>query len=188
MDTAVRRGVRARLDPALVDATVDALTARAPSDRIAPIERGWVVRDEVPWFALFAAVALFALALLAHAGSSRAPGFPRSFLVLPWLFDLGWIAMAYLFAQRLWGSLAIVLEGSSLVIERTVRGKTVWRCAIDPEELQAVRVASDRVVSVEGPRNQVLATVFTAGVLDPPTLARWIADAVVALSERALAR
>ncbi len=188
MDGAIRRTVRTRLDPALVREAVDALTARAPSDRIRVIDNGWQVREDIPWFALFAAVALFALSLIAHAGLAKAPGFPRSFRALPWLFDLSWVACAYLFARKVWGAMSITLDGETVVIERTMRDRSVKRCAIDAEEIQAVRVLRDRVVSIEGPRNQTLATVFTAGALDPPPLARWIADAIVALAERSLAR
>jgi hypothetical protein len=188
MDKALRRGVRARLDPELVRESIAALTTRAPTDRIRATERGWEVHDEVPWFVLFFAVALLALALIAHAGTARAPGFPRTFRVIPWLLDLGCLASGYLFARRLWGSMSIALEGDALVIERTFRGKTVSVARLDPEEIQAVRVLEDRVVSIEGPRNQTLATVFRAGLLDSPALARWIADSVVALCERALER
>jgi hypothetical protein len=188
MDRAVRRGVRARLDPSLVQESIDALTERAPSDRIRPTERGWIVRDEIPWFVLFFAVALFALALLAHAGLARAPRFPRSFRVLPWLFDLGWIASLWLFVRQLWGELSLSLEGEALVIARLFRGRPVKSTHLDPEDVLAVRVTDDRVVSIEGPQNQKPVTVFCAGPLDPPTLAKWIADCVVSLCERAQSR
>lgn len=188
MDRAVRRGVRARLDPSLVQESIDALTARAPSDRIRATERGWIVRDEIAWFVLFFAVALFALALIAHAGVARAPRFPRSFRVLPWLFDAGWIASLWLFARQLWGELSISLEGETLVIARLFRGRPSKSTQLDPEDVLAVRVADDRVVSIEGPQNQKPVTVFSAGPLDPPTLARWIADCVVSLCERAQSR
>lgn len=188
MDRSVRRGVRARLDPSLVQQSIDTLTERAPSDRIRATERGWVVRDEVPWFVLFFAVALFSLAAIAHAGVARAPRFPHSFRVLPWLFDLGWVACVWLFARQLWGALSISLDGDTLRIERLFRERPVKSHSIDPEDVLAVRVADERTVSIEGPQNQKALTVFTAGPLDPPTLPKWIADCVVALCERAQSR
>jgi hypothetical protein len=188
MDRPVRRVVRARLDPSLVQASIDALTQRAPSDRIRATEHGWLVREEIPWFLLVFAIALFALALLGHAGLARTARLPRSFQVLPWLFDTGWIASAWLFVRQLWSELSIALEGKMLVIARSFRGRVLTCTRLDPENVLAVRVTDDRIVSIEGPHPQKPVAVFIAGPLDPPTLARWIADCIVSLCERAQAR
>ncbi len=180
--------IRPRLDPPLVDAALDALEARSPSDRARREGDGWVVRDEVPWFLLFAAVALVLLAAIAHTGAARAAGYPRALRPLPWLMDAGWLASLAGFLRRYWGAFSFALRERSLVFTWTFRGRALREVSVDPEDVQAVRVLSDRTVTLEGPRNQVIASPFRAGALDPPWLARWIADAVVALGERALAR
>ncbi|MBL8681395.1 MAG: hypothetical protein JNK05_19610 [Myxococcales bacterium] len=183
-----RRLIRPRLDRALVDAAIDSLDARFPSDRIVRGERGWIVRDDAPWFLLFAAVALVLLAGIAHTGAARAAGFPRSLRALPWLLDAGWIACAATFFRRFWGACAISLREQTLVFEWTFRGRVLRAVTVDAEDVQAVRLAGERTVTLEGPRNQVLATPYVGATLDPPWLSRWHCEAVASLCERALSR
>lgn len=183
-----RRLIRPRLDGALVDAAVEALDARFPSDRIVRQNAGWIVRDDAPWFLLFAAVALFLLAGIAHTGAARAAGFRRALRVLPWLLDLGWIASIAAFLRRYWGAFSLELRERTIVFGWTFRGRTLREVTVDAEEVQAVRIVGERAVTLEGPRNQVLAAPYTAATLDPPWMARWLSEAIASLCERALAR
>jgi hypothetical protein len=187
-ETDARRLIRARLDPDVAQSTIESLTARAPTDRIQRTESGWTMRDEVPWFLLFAAVALVLLASIAHAGSARAPGFPRALRLLPWLMDVGWVFSTWGFFRRYWGRFTIALRDRALVFSWSFRDRVLREERLDPEDVQSVRVTGGKTVVVEGPRNQVLSKPFDAGLLDPPSLARWIADAIAALTERAMSR
>jgi hypothetical protein len=185
---APRRVVRARLDPALVDEATRSLAARSPSDRVRETEDGWAIADEVPWFMLFFAVALCALALLAHVGTVRAPGYPRGLHTLPWALDLAWIASAWRFGRALYGEWSVSRVGASVRFRRAWRGRVLSESVVDPEDVCSLRVRAERTVIVEGPRQSTLAQAFDAGWLDPPALPQWVADAIATVVERALAR
>jgi hypothetical protein len=188
MEDRPRRLVRARLDPALIEQATRALSARAPTDRIVEGPRGWSIRDEIPWFLLFFAVALGALAALAHIGTVRAPGYPRGLRSMPWVLDLAWLICAARFARALHGSWSIVLDQGALCVQRAWRGMIQSELRVDPEDICSVRVSADGEVRIEGPRQAILGRAFRAGWLDPPSLPSWVADAVATLAERAQAR
>jgi hypothetical protein len=188
MDESPRRWVRARLDPALIAQADRALDGRVPTDRITREAHGWSIRDEVPWFLLFFAVALGALALLAHIGTIRAPGYPRGLRSLPWVLDIAWLLSASRFARALYGSWSITLAPGALTVLRRWGARVRSELRVDPEDICSVRVCPDGEVRIEGPRQTSLGPAFRAGWLDPPALPRWVAEAVATLAERAQSR
>lgn len=163
-----------------------ALLARAPTDRIercGPL--GLAFRPEPPWFLAVAAVALLLLGLLGHLAVGRFAQVAVGGHGLAAVLELSaLVALARVVFSLRWRT-EIVAEGGDVVVREWLGARALRERRTRAEELTAALVVGSpgalRVVLV-GPRNAERCRIYDEQWMDPPTLPRWLADALALLA------
>lgn len=166
------------------------LLTRAPSDRIEVTRRHAVTyREEPPWYFVLTYGALQGMAILTHLTSART-NHPFAATTLAVILDLGalYCLLRLLFASA-W-RLDIEVSAVELTLRDRFWSRAMRTRSFPVDELGGALVigeASRRRVVLVGPRNEERAVVFQERFLDPPALARWLADLLATLATGAVA-
>jgi hypothetical protein len=178
---------RARVDlaahPDALSLALSALMARVPTDRVAL--RGLLAltyRREPPWFLAVASVALLLLGLLGHLTSARGGHLLAAVLEMTSV-----LAIATLWFSLRWRA-EFAAEGGEMVVREWLGRRALREQRVRAEEITAVLVVGEpgrRRVVLVGARNLELCLAYEEAFMDPPSLARWLADALALLASHA---
>lgn len=181
-----------RAEPDALARALEEHFARAPTERVwlaRPFGVGY--RPEPPWYLAVAFGALLGGGILGHLLASHAPRVSLAADALALLLDGASLAAALGLALGLMRRTEFVAEGTHLVRRDWLGSRLLRARRLDAEDLTAALVvgaSGRRSVTLVGPRNIELARAYREAFIDPPGLARWLAEALALVASRAATR